>query len=199
MNEKEKKNDSEGLNIGKKVRDLREKRQLTLNDLTAKTGLAASVLSDIEGNAIVPPVASLLKLSNALGVGMAYFFQDEGAGVKISVTRSGERVKVESRPHHLHEGEVNYIYESLEIKKQEKHMEPLLVEFLPMDTGDMIFTNHEGEEFVFLLQGKLEFRTSDRVEVLSPGDTIYFESGVNHSFRGLDGQSAIAVVVVWSR
>ncbi len=199
MNEKGKKRGSEGLDIGKKVRNLREKRQLTLNDLTAKTGLAASVLSDIEGNAIVPPVASLLKLSKALGVGMAYFFQDEGAGVKISVTRSGERVKVKSRPHHLHEGDVNYIYESLEIKKQEKHMEPLLVEFLPMDTGDMLFTNHEGEEFVFLLKGKLEFRTSDHVEVLSPGDTVYFESGVNHSFRGLDGQSAVAVVVVWSR
>lgn len=199
MNDKEKRGGSEGLDIGKKVRNLREKRRLTLQDLSAKTGLAESVLSDIEENTIVPPVASLLKLSQALGAGMACFFRDEDAAVNISVTRSGERVKVKSRPHHLHEGEVNYIYESLETKKQEKHMEPLLVEFLPMATGDMLFTNHEGEEFVFLLKGKLEFRTSDHAEVLSPGDTVYFESGVNHSFRGLDGQSAVAVVVVWSK
>lgn len=188
-----------GPDIGKNIRDLRERRQLTLHDLAAKTGLDVSVLSDIEENVIVPPVASLLGLSHALGVGMARFFQDEGAGVKISVTRSGERIRIKSRPHHLHEGEVNYIYESLEIRKQEKHMEPLLVEFLPMAAGEMLFTHHEGEEFVYLLEGKLEFRTSDHVEVLSPGDTVYFESGVNHGFRGLDGRSARAVVVVWSK
>ncbi|MGZ3607481.1 MAG: cupin domain-containing protein, partial [Syntrophales bacterium] len=62
-------------------------------------------------------------------------------------------------------------------------MEPLLVEFQPVDTGDMVFTNHEGEEFIFVLEGRLEFRTNDRVERLEPGDTIYFESDINHGFR----------------
>lgn len=198
MSEKEKKGNCEGLDIGKIVRDLRERRQLTLHDLAAKTGLLKTVLSEIEEDEIVPPVASLLKLAKALGVGMSHFFQEE-APVRISVTRSGERKKIKSRPHHHHEGEVNYIYESLEIKKQKKHMEPLLVEFLPMETGDMVFTNHEGEEFAFLIEGRLEFRTNDRVEVLSPGDTIYFESYINHSYRGLDDKSASALVVVWSK
>ena len=78
-------------------------------------------------------------------------------------------------------------------------MEPLQVEFLSMATGDMLFTSHEGEEFAFLLEGKLEFRASDHVEVLSPGDTIYFESDINHSFRGLEEKSARAIVVVWNR
>ncbi len=189
----------EGLKIGEKVRLLREKKHLTLQDLAAKTGMTKSVLSEIETDEIVPPVANLLKLSRALGVGMAHFFQEEGAGVKISVTRSTERLKIKSRPHHLHEGEINYVYESLETKKPEKNMEPLFVEFLSMDTSDMVFTSHDGEEFVYVLEGRLEFRTNDRVEMLSPGDTIYFESDVNHSFRGLDGKSAKAVVVVWSK
>lgn len=189
----------EGLKIGEKVRLLRERKHLTVQDLAAKSGISKSVLTEIEEDEIVPPVASLLKLSRGLGVGMAHFFQEEGAGVKISVTRSTERAKIKSRPHHLHEGEINYIYESLETKKPEKNMEPLFVEFLSMETSDMVFTSHDGEEFVYVLEGRLEFRTNDRVEILSPGDTIYFESDVNHSFRGLEGKSAKAVVVVWSK
>ena len=147
---------------------------------------------------MVPPVATLLKLAKAFNVGMASFFEEEATGMKISVTRSGERTRIKRRPHH-HEGEVDYIYESLETHKADKHMEPLLVEFQPLDTGDMVFTNHEGEEFIFVLEGRLEFRTDDRVEILEPGDTIYFESDINHSWRSLDEKPARAIAVVWSK
>ncbi|MGZ6292566.1 MAG: helix-turn-helix domain-containing protein, partial [Syntrophales bacterium] len=166
----------EGLKIGRAVRELRHKKQITLQDLAAKTGVAKTILTEIESGDVVPPVATLLKLSRAFNVGMASFFKDESPDMKISVTRSGERAKIKRRPHHYHEGEVDYIYESLETRMADKHMEPLLVEFQPVDTGDMVFTNHEGEEFIFVLEGRLEFRTNDRVERLEPGDTIYFES-----------------------
>jgi len=78
-------------------------------------------------------------------------------------------------------------------------MEPFLVEFQPMDTREMVFMSHEGEEFHFVLEGRLEFRTDDRVEVLYPGDSLYFESEMNHSFRSLDSKPARALVVVWNR
>jgi len=78
-------------------------------------------------------------------------------------------------------------------------MEPFLVEFMPMETSEMVFTNHEGEEFHYVLEGKLEFRTDDRVEVLEPGDAIYFESDQNHSFRSLIEKPSRAVVVVWAK
>ena len=189
----------EGLKIGRAVKELRHKKQMTLQDLAAKTGIAKTILDEIENGDVVPPVATLLKLARAFNVGMAYFFEEEAADMKISVTRSGERAKIKRRPHHHHEGEVDYIYESLETHKADKHMEPLLVEFQPVDTGDMIFTNHEGEEFIFVLKGKLEFRTDDRVERLEPGDTIYFESDINHGLRSLDGKPAMAIAVVWSK
>jgi transcriptional regulator with XRE-family HTH domain len=189
---------TEGLKIGRAVRDLRHKRQITLQDLAAKTGIPKSVLAEIENGDVVPPVATLLKLARAFNVGMASFFEEEAPGMKISVTRSGERIRIERRPHH-HEGEVDYIYESLETHKSDKHMEPLLVDFQPLDTGAMVFTNHEGEEFIFVLEGRLEFRTDDRVEILLPGDTIYFESDINHSFRSLDEKPSKAIAVVWSK
>jgi transcriptional regulator with XRE-family HTH domain len=186
----------EGLKIGNKIRELRQKRHYTVEDLATKTDLPKSLLTEIESGEVSPPIATLIKLAKALNVGMAYFFDEVEKAVHISVTRAGERIVVKRRPHH-HEGEVDYIYESLEMNKPDKHMEPFLVEFKPMDRSDMIFMSHRGEEFLYLLEGDLEFRTDDRVEVLTSGDAIYFESEINHSFRALK-ETARAVVVVWS-
>ncbi|MEN6464056.1 MAG: XRE family transcriptional regulator [Syntrophaceae bacterium] len=189
---------SEGIGIGTAVKALRAKNHLTLDDLAAKTGLSKALLAEIEDGETIPPVATLLKLANALNVGMAAFFET-GTGVEaVSVTRKGERARIKRRPHH-HEGEVDYVYESLETKKPGKHMEPFLVEFMPMETADMVFTSHEGEEFLYLLEGKLEFRSDERVEVLQPGDSIYFESERNHSFRSLGVKPSKALVVVWAK
>jgi len=185
------------LKIGSKVRELRQKKHYTLQDVAAKTGLSKPFLSQIENDHVVPPVATLLKLARAFDVGLAYFFQDEVGIDRIAITRRDERVRVERRPHHR-KGEVNYIYEALDTKKTNKHMEPFLVEFPVQDTSEMIFMNHEGEEFLHVLEGTLEFRSIDRVEVLQPGDSIYFESELSHSFRCLGEKPARAIVVVWS-
>jgi transcriptional regulator with XRE-family HTH domain len=191
--------DVRALKIGSKVRELRQKNQYTLQDVAAKTGLSKPFLSQIENDHVVPPVATLLRLARAFNVGLAHFFQGEvDSEKKISVTRRAELVRMERRPHHR-KGEVNYIYESLETKKPSKHMEPFLVEFPPQDTSDMVFVSHDGEEFLHILEGRLEFRTADRVEVLEAGDSIYFESDLSHSLRCVGETSAKAVAVVWSR
>ena len=187
----------DALSIGDKIRELREKRRYSLDDLVAVTGLEKEFLSQVEENTIVPPVATLLNLAKALDTDMVYFFQHGISTEKISVTRRHERVRIERRPHH-HKGEVNYVYEALEVKKPKKHMEPFLVEFKKQDTSDMVFVSHEGEECLYLVEGTLEFRSIDRVEVLQPGDVIYFESDISHSFRCVSESPAKAVVVLWS-
>ena len=189
---------AEKLKIGQKIKELRQKKHLTLQDLATKTQIDKVALSSIEGDEAVPPLGTLLKLARALDVSMAFFFEDEVQIERLSVTRSGERVRVKRRPHHQ-EGEVDYVYESLEPKNPKKHMEPFLVEFQPMETAAMVFMSHAGEEFHFVLEGKMEFRTDDRVEVLYPGDSLYFESEMNHSFRGLDDKPARSIVIVWNK
>ena len=185
------------LKLGSKVRDLRQKKRYTLQDVAAKTGLSKPFLSQIENDHVVPPVATLLKLAKAFNVGLAHFFQDEVKSDKIAITRRTERVRVERRPHHR-KSEVNYVYEALDTKKVNKQMEPFMVEFPVQDTSEMVFMNHDGEEFLHVLQGTLEFRSVDRVEVLKEGDSIYFESDLSHSFRCLGQEPAKAIVVVWN-
>lgn len=184
--------------IGTKVRELRQKNRYTLQDLAARSGLSKPFLSQIENDHAVPPVGTLLKLARALNVTLSHFFEDEQTAEKISVTRAHERARLERRPHHQ-EGEVQYIYESLESKKIDKHMEPFLVEFPALGTEDMVFMSHAGEEFMYLIDGKLEFRTTDRVEILEPGDTIYFDSEISHSFRCIGDRPAKAVTVIWAK
>src|SRR5210317_450428 len=185
------------LKLGSKIRELRLKKNYTLQDVAAKTGLSKPFLSQIENDHVVPPVAALLKVARAFNVSLAHFFQDEVGSDKIAITRHNERIRVEKRPHHR-KGEVNYVYETLETKKTDKQMEPFLVEFPVQDSSEMVFMNHDGEEFLHVLEGTLEFRSVSRVEVLESGDSIYFESDLSHSFRCLGEKAARAIVVVWS-
>ncbi|MEJ5299638.1 MAG: XRE family transcriptional regulator [Thermodesulforhabdaceae bacterium] len=186
------------LQLGNKIRELRDRRRYTLQELSAKTGLSKALLSQIENNRVIPPIATLLRLSKALEVSLSYFFQDEVKGQSIYVTRADERLRVDRRQHHK-EGEVNYIYEALETKKHDKHMEPFYVEFPPMDVEEMVFTSHEGEEFVYVLDGTIEFRTANTTIILKSGDSLYFDAAQGHAFRSLDEDTAKAVIVVWNK
>lgn len=198
MNEKAKDTDKieERLRIGRKIRELRQKKNLTLESLAEKLDLKENILTRIENDRFVPPLGTLLKLSRILDVSMAYFFEDEVAVEKIFITRSQERIKVKVKPFYQ-EGEVEYFYESLEPKNQNKHIEPFLVHFQPMAVSDILYMSHEGEEFHFVMEGTLEFRTDDRVEVLEAGDSLFFESGMNHGFRALTEKPAKVLVVLW--
>lgn len=186
----------EELRIGKKLKKLRMQKGFSLEDAAAVTGIETDIIAQIESGKIVPPLATLQNISKAFDVNIVHFFQDTVSSDKISVTRSNERIKIERRPHHK-KGEVDYVYEALEARKNDKHMEPFIVEIKNRKTSEMVFVKHEGEEFLFLLEGKLEFRSHNRVETLDPGDSIYFESDINHSFRCLSDQPARAIVVLW--
>jgi transcriptional regulator with XRE-family HTH domain len=183
-------------NIGRKIRDLRKGKALTLQDLSTATGLSKPLLSQIENEIVVPPISTLLKISRALDKDIAFFFQEPNDDRKIVVVRTFERESLDTRK--LGRTDGGYSYESLAYKKSRKNMEPFLVEFERKDEKEMSFYSHEGEEFLFVLEGDLEFRTRDEVHGLKKGDSLYFESDVPHSYRALGKKNAKAIVVIFS-
>ena len=185
-------------NIGHKVRELRQKNHHTLQDLAAITGLSKPFLSQIENDRVIPPIPTLMKLAKGLNVSIAHFFVDDMDQHKISITRKKDRVRMERRPHQ-DKGEVHYIYTALETKKASKNMHPFLVEFPNLTEEEMSFTSHEGEEFVYVKEGIIEFRSIDRCEVLEAGDCLYIESDLSHSFRSLGDKPAKALLVLWMK
>ena len=185
------------LKLGEKIRDLRLKRQRTLRQVAEMTGLSVPLLSQVENSAVSPPVATLLKVSKALQVGIGYFFREEESKERAVVVRKDERKKT-FRPIHTRQSDGGYTYEALAYTKNAKHTEPFLVEFEPKKREAVSFLSHPGEEFIFLFRGRLAFYYDQQEIILEPGDSLYFESEFPHGFRALRGRKAQAVVVVFS-
>jgi transcriptional regulator with XRE-family HTH domain len=184
------------LKLGEKVRELRLKRQQTLRQVGETTGLSIPLLSQVENNAVSPPVATLLRIAKALEVGISYFFREEESRERAVVVRKHERKKT-FRPIQAHHGDSGYKYEALAYTKNSKHMEPFWVEFEPKKKEATSYLRHRGEEFIFLFRGRLAFHYDQQEIILDPGDSLYFESDVPHGFRALRSRKAQAIVVVF--
>lgn len=185
------------LKLGEKVKDLRRLKRYTLRQVSGKTGLSIALLSQVENNAVSPPVATLLRIARALDVNIGYFFREEESKERAVVVRKDERRKIFRRMPAQH-GKSGYTYEALAYTKNAKHMEPFLVEFEPKKKEEIAFLNHRGEEFLFLFQGRLAFHYNQDEIVLEAGDSLYFEADVPHAFRALRGKKAQGIVVVYS-
>jgi len=188
----------EALNLGNKIRRLRRKKTLTLQNVSDLSGLSKSLLSQIENSFTAPPIATLLKISRALEVKIGYFFQDPPVSSRISVVRSKDRKKTIPLHSRANGVEVGYQYESLVNSMPDKNMEPFMVEIEPRKTEDIIFYHHRGEEFLLILEGRLEFRGADRVIELESMDCLYWDSTIPHALRGLDGKPAKVLAVIYA-
>jgi len=183
------------LHIGKKIREIRKKGGLVLQDLSDRTGLSKPLLSQIEKETVSPPIATLLKISKALNTNISFFFQDDGSEEKVIVVRKDESKVIDSR--YFGREESGYYYEALAFKKPQKYMEPFLVEFKRKRVDQLSYFSHEGEEFIYLLEGTLEFRTENQQYILQPGDSLYFESSIPHAYRALERRNAKALSVIY--
>jgi len=188
-------NELKQLGIGKKIRALREGKGLMLDDLAARAGLTKVLLGQIEEDVVPPTVATLLNLSKLLDVSIDYFFtEDEHIG-RVEVTRIDERLTV----HHddlPDAGQVTYNYESLAYRLAKKHMEPFYVEFDSTEEPSSPFT-HDGEEFIFVMDGEIEVAINGDTFTLHKGDSIYFFANVPHTIRGIGPNKPKALIVLY--
>ncbi|WP_425450410.1 helix-turn-helix domain-containing protein [Virgifigura deserti] len=179
--------------IGERLRQLRRLRGATLESLAHSTGFTRGYLSKIENSRKVPPIASLARISQALETDIAYFFTTaeapEPQDDKVSVVRAGERRRVERGGTTF-----GYDYASVAYRKRHKHMEPFVFTYPSNLSRDVSF-EHEGEELVFVLSGRVEFEADGKKFVLEPGDTLYLDSEVPHRARSLGGEAKAFVVI----
>ncbi len=190
-------NDLKDLNLGQKIRNLRQRKGMSLRATAEKASLSEPLLSQIEGEVVAPPVATLLKISKALEINIGYFFQDQEDEKHAVIVPRNERKRVFRR---IHEdpSKVGYYYESLAYPKSEKHMEPFHVTFEVKKKEDLIFFTHKGEEFIYVLDGQLEFNFENETYSLGAGDSLYFDSSIPHAFRAVGKKNAAAIDVIYA-
>jgi transcriptional regulator with XRE-family HTH domain len=186
------------MKLGEKVRGLRQEQRLTLQALADMTGLSKPLLSQIENDQVTPPIATLLKIAKGLKVGIHYFFEEAGDRQKFVLTRGEPSIGSQRRPGR-DAGAQGYMYKPLAPGMRQKKVEPFLVEFEQRAWDNSLTYSHEGVEFLYLLDGELEFHYADEVMRLYPGDSIYYESSEPHGFVSVGEIRARAVAVFYSK
>ncbi|MCP4666823.1 MAG: helix-turn-helix transcriptional regulator, partial [Deltaproteobacteria bacterium] len=165
------------VNVGARVRTVREGRGLSLEDISQRTGIAVSLLEDIENGDIAPPLGTVIKLAKALQMKIGYFVSGE-ENKAYTIVRRDDR-KVVSRYDSRKGKHYGYEYVSLAPHKKDRHMEPFLITLVPAETEEERST-HDGQEFIYVLKGATEVRLEEDIHILEPGDSIYYDSTVPH-------------------
>lgn len=167
--------------IGSKIKSLRSDKNLTLKELSEMTSLSIGFLSQLERGITTVAIDSLDAISKALGVDISYFFT-------MSKEKSNVVVKGYERDVLLMDRH-NFIQYQVSSDLEEKAMFPRFVEVYPKKGEEKVQGyRHEGEEFIFILEGILTYYYNEERYELYPGDSIHIDSTVTHNWENNTGK-----------
>jgi transcriptional regulator with XRE-family HTH domain len=176
--------------IGSRIRKLRIERNLTLNDLAKTTGYTSGYLSKVENSVKAPPVSTLIGLAKALGVDIEAFFSEEKKRISFSLLRKSERLEMGDPAGNL----ADYAYQPLVSSYPNRKMNPYILTVFKDFQGINNF-HHQGEEFLFMLEGRAEFTHGDQTVTLEEGDAIYFDASIPHHGVALDETAKCLITI----
>jgi len=183
--------EQELLEVGSRMRQLREMQGLSLQELSSLSGVDTDTLSKIESGEIQPQLGTVLKLARSLEGDLGSLISGEGEK-PYAITRKSERKQV-VRPGSRESGQAQYAYKSLAPEVRGRHMEPLLVRLQP--NPDEEPSVHQGEEFIFVLEGNVMLQMGEERFELEPGDSAYYQSTHPHLVTALEDSATILAVI----
>ncbi len=163
------------MEIGRKIRKIRKLQRRTQQDVADKAGITKSLLSKIETEKTIPPLATLNRIANALGVNMNVFL---GAGDEKDTTVYTRAQDITS----FVETEKGYRFFAFAAQRINKRMQIYLFE---AQRGRVTPSplSHSGEEFVYILEGSARYRVGSITYTLNPGDSLYFDAEDEHDLE----------------
>jgi transcriptional regulator with XRE-family HTH domain len=178
--------------IGKRIKELRNLKRMTLETLAESTGFTKGYLSKVEKNEKAPPVSTLIKIAKALQISLPEIFGEKEGTHLVSLVKKGERLQI------ARDGSIfGYSYESLAYKFSDKNMDPYIIT-LPKKAKEIPMVKHKGQEMSFVLEGKMHFIHGDREFIVEEGDCIYFDSSVKHWGAAIGNKECKCLMVIYS-
>jgi transcriptional regulator with XRE-family HTH domain len=181
---------TEGFHLGRRLRELRRDRKLTLDEAGRRTGLAASTLSKIENDQMSPTFDVVQKLATGLGIDITELFvsnlgQDAAGRRSITLAGTGRPMETSVYAHRLIAAELKH-----------KKILPFVTTIKARSLDDFsTWSQHSGEEFLFVLEGEICFHTAHyEAAVLGVGDSVYIDSSMQHACYSTSEEDA---VVLW--
>ena len=184
--------------IGSKIKSIRETKNLSLEEIAESSGLSTEQIMSIESDENLPSLGPLIKIARALGVRLGTFLDDSDALGPI-VCRAADREKDSSISfsNGSTDARKHMEYHPLAQQKAGRHMEPFVIDINPEDNPDFQLSAHEGEEFIYVMQGEIEIVYGKETYTLKEGDSIFYDSIVKHHVHGAPGKSAKILAVVY--
>ncbi|WP_165056175.1 MULTISPECIES: helix-turn-helix domain-containing protein [unclassified Adlercreutzia] len=184
--------------LGHKIVTLRTAHHLSAQDLADRCGCDVSVIEDLESGTAPASLAPLIKITRALGVRLGTLMDDDEAfgPAYISTEQMREVELTRSLQTASDAGDLSYF--SLAAGRPSRHMDPFIITVDPCGEMDHELVGHEGEEWLFGMEGCIEIEYGREVYVLHPGESIYYDSIVPHQVRAHEGQKAKFLAVVYT-
>ena len=177
------------MTIGERIKKKRNEKDFSLRELAAKVDLSASFLSQIEQGKASPSIENLKKIANYLEVKVSYLIEEEDESLGSFHIKKEDRKYVESI-------DSKTSIALLTSSKIEKNMEPIMYEIKPGGESGRGFFNHNGEEFIYIVEGTLDIYIEDQLTTLNEGDSFYFKSSLNHRFKNNGKKLTKAIWIV---
>ena len=170
--------------VGEKIKNARLSKDISLDFVANETGFSTKYLECVETGETIPPVGTILQIARALDIDSGLLLKEQEAGVTDRISAYSKRTD-------------DYAYKTLTPGVEKKHLKAFQVTIDPFQDHSGVSYQHDGEEFVYVLVGKVEVLVGHNVNILKKGDSLHFNSGIRHRLRNLGGGIAVLIVVLY--
>jgi transcriptional regulator with XRE-family HTH domain len=175
------------IDVGRRLREFRSTRGLSIRALADLSGLNFNTLSLIENGKTSPSVSTLQQLASALRIPIAAFFATEQPSTRIVYQHAGDRPQAAF---------AHGLLEDLGAGLSTTGAKPFLVTLQPGTGSGPDPIVHTGLEFVYCLEGQLSYTIEDHTYYLEPGDSLFFEAHLPHRWENIEDTLAYSLLVL---
>jgi transcriptional regulator with XRE-family HTH domain len=184
-------------NVGKKIEAIRIQKNITLEQLAERCGFSTDMMTIIEQDKSIPSLGHLIRVARVLGVRLGTFLDDMD-NLGPVVTRNNTLKQGESFSNKNSSTSAHLEFYPMAGDKSGRHMEPFIVNISPSAPTDFSQSSHEGEEFIYVLNGNIEISYGKNSYLLKEGDSIYYDSLIDHHVHTADQFPAKILAVVYA-
>ena len=184
--------------IGEKLRQLRESKQMTIEQLAEQSQCHVDQIRQIEDGALVPSLTPLMEISRALGVRLGTLLDDDPieGPVVFKSAESPNVIRFSGKDPMATSSNLDFY--SMGSGKRDRHMEPFMIDVKPRSGEAPSLSAHEGEEFIFVLSGAIQINYGKITYDLEAGESIYYDSVVPHDVHAKGNDNARIMAIIYA-
>ena len=180
------------MELGDKIKKLRKEQNWNLTEIADICGFSKSLLSKIENGKTMPPISTLIKIADALGITVSILLDEQQQSGTIYTTKEKSQSK-------LVKTEKGYSFFAFAVERGDKLMQPFLFVSRKDEHDSRHIFSHNGEEFIFILEGQMKYKVGNVEYTLGPGDSLYFDSIEKHTISPITSEVNYMAVFTQSK